>query len=300
MRGLRILLCIGLVITPAIALAGISNGDLPASRWYAHIDLEEMRNAEAGKHLYAWLDREVFDELREESGFDADQEADRITAMSTPDGGLVLSIEGEFTQDSLDKLVAIGASSGELDQFTHSGKTYYFVEDHEGDDHDVSIDGGVYYSVALKNRVIAASSEDQLKSMLDNRGKIDGDYDSGNALVVLTARKSLVQAGINADGIGDDLGWDSNVLNNAKQLALLIADKSGMISIEAQLVAQEEAMANSLASIVRGLISLQVLSDDIDPEVAQFLQSTTVEVDGATLAVEISLEPEDMISVLDD
>ena len=109
MRGLRLFLCrtlfIGLALMPVAVIAGLNDGELPASRWYAHIDLEEMRTAEAGKQLYAWLDKEVFSELREEAGFDADAEADEITAMSTPDGGLVLSVKGNLSQTTRDRII---------------------------------------------------------------------------------------------------------------------------------------------------------------------------------------------------
>ncbi len=57
-------------------------------------------------------------------------------------------------------------------------------------------------------------------------------------------------------------------------------------------------MANSLASIVRGLISLQVFNDDLDPEVAQFLQNTTVDVDDRTLVVKVVLDPRVVVETL--
>lgn len=304
MSGLRKLFCmslfIGLTLTPVAVIAGLKDGDLPASRWYAHVDLEEMRATEAGKHLYEWLDKEVFSELREEAGFDPDTEADELTAMSTPDGGLVFSMTGNFTQKTKDRMIALGAAGGNFDQFSHNDKVYYRVENDEPRVADDVVVENLYYSVALKNQVIAASSESILKSMLDNRGKISGDYDADDALIVLTAKKSLVQAGMDADGLSDERYWDSNVLRNAKQLALLIADKRGQLAIEAHLVAEEAEMANSLASIVRGLISLQVFDEDMDPEVSKLLQSTNVDVDGATLQIEVTMDPETVVGVLDD
>jgi hypothetical protein len=59
-------------------------------------------------------------------------------------------------------------------------------------------------------------------------------------------------------------------------------------------------MANSLASIVRGLISLQAFSDDIDPELSQFLNSTVVAVDGSTLTVKVAVDPELLVDVIVD
>ena len=57
-----------------------------------------------------------------------------------------------------------------------------------------------------------------------------------NALVVLTAEKGLIQAGMQAEQVdvdGDD-GWQSNILRNTEQVALLIADIAGKIGIETQ------------------------------------------------------------------
>ena len=58
-------------------------------------------------------------------------------------------------------------------------------------------------------------------------------------------------------------------------------------------------MADSLASIVRGLISLQVFNDDLDPEIAEFLQNTSVEVDDNKLTVKVALDAEDVIAAID-
>jgi hypothetical protein len=116
---------------------------------------------------------------------------------------------------------------------------------------------------------------------------------------VLSAERNLVQAGVKADELGDDVGWDSNILRNTKQAALLIADEAGKIAIEAQLVTTEKEMADSLASIVRGLISLQIFNDDLDPDVASFLQNTSVEVDDKTLKLRVALDPELVVATLD-
>jgi hypothetical protein len=67
----------------------------------------------------------------------------------------------------------------------------------------------------------------------------------------------------------------------------------------AQLVAAEPVIANSLASIVRGLISLQALSGDVDPELSRFLNSTEVTVDGSTLTVKLAMDPEVLIDAID-
>lgn len=312
MHQVRLFLSILLVGLPVSVVAELSDGDLPAAHWYAHIDLVEMRSSDAGKHLYAWLEDEVFDDLRDEIGFDADQEANVITALATPDGGMLVVIDGDFSQESLDRVVAAGAAASGFNTLEHEGNEYYQIDDdhsrrHDDDDDDddshrrngKSFDNGAFLSVAIKDKLIVTSNEEQMQQIFSNNGRIPGDYDNDGALIVLRGERSFVQAGMHTNEVGDDLGWDSNMLRNTEQLALLISDEEGLLAVEAQLVAKEEQMANSLASIVRGLISLQAFNDDIDPELSQFLNDTAVDVDGATLSVKVAMDPEVLIDAID-
>ncbi|MGI9272640.1 MAG: hypothetical protein ACR2QT_12750 [Woeseiaceae bacterium] len=299
----RLLLIFLFTCVPAAVLAGLGDGDLPAARWYAHVDLVEMRSGDAGKQLYDWLDDEVFEELREEVGFDASKEADTITALATPEGGIMVVVDGKFTQSTQDKIVAIGAAGSDFNALEYGDTVYYFI----GDDDDPgevvhdndSLDDGAYLSLALNNKLIVTSTEEQMHKLIDSNGKIPGDYDNGDSLIVLSAERSLVQAGMSADGIGEDLGWDSNMLRNTKQVALVVADAAGKIAIEAQLIAAEEEVASSLASIVRGLISLQIFNEDMDPEIAEFLQNTKVDVSGATLTVKVAIDADVLVDAID-
>jgi len=96
-----------------------------------------------------------------------------------------------------------------------------------------------------------------------------------------------------------DMGWDSNILRNTEQLALLVSDKAGLLAVHAQLIASEAEMANSLASVVRGLIALQAFSEDVDPELSAFLNNTEVDVKGSTLHVTVSMDPEVLVEAID-
>ncbi len=58
-------------------------------------------------------------------------------------------------------------------------------------------------------------------------------------------------------------------------------------------------MAESLASIVRGLISLQVFNDDMDPDVSAFLQNTSVDVADKKLTISVALDPEVVVAAID-
>ena len=103
-----------------------------------------------------------------------------------------------------------------------------------------SLEDESWVSTDLKNKVIVTSSEEQMQAMLKNGGKIAGSRSHDSALVVLTAEKTLLQAGMNSDALGDDddgdSGWDSNILRNTKQVAFLVTG-----DLSAQLAAKDLA-----------------------------------------------------------
>ncbi len=305
-------LCKKLTVLLLLALPGLTYGELAASglpstsTWYFHVDFDEMRGSDAGKPLYAWLQREVFADVREDAGIDLDKEADRITAFSAEESGAVVLVEGKISQETRDKLLAIAATGEEFDTLEHEGKTFYYVKgDGHGNNGDIKVDSfenGAYFTFALKNRILATSSREQMERLLDSKGKLPMRKTDSRALIVLTAEKSLIQAGIQADQVEDrgEGGWQSNILKNTEQLAVMVADVAGKIAIETQLIATQPEMAESLASIVRGLISLVMFSEDMDPEVAEFLKGTTVDVDGSSLSIKLALDPESIVVALDD
>lgn len=309
MRHIRPLILFFLFLAPVAALSELRTGDLPdASKWYFHADFKEMRSSDAGKHLYAWLQDEVFEDIRDDAGIDLDKEADYLTAFATEDDGAVIVIEGNISQETEDKVIAMGAASGSLDRLGSGKRAYYHIKDDDieidGDDLDIDIDvdsfdNGAYFSFAIKNKLIVTSTQEKMETLLDSEGRFEGVRGKRGQLFVLNAERNLMQAGARTADFDDDQGWDSNILRNTEEAALLIADKSGKIAIEVQLVTTEAEMAESLASIVRGLISLQVFNDDMDPEVAEFLKNTSVGVDDTRLTVSVALDPEVVVAAID-
>ncbi|NCF25161.1 MAG: hypothetical protein GWP60_11525 [Gammaproteobacteria bacterium] len=307
MRISKHLILVLLLALPGLALSELAASGLPAtSTWYFHADFDEMRSSDAGKPIYEWLQREVFADVRDDAGIDLDKEADRITAFSAAESGAVVTIEGSISQETQDKLLAMAAGADEFDTLKHKGKTFYYAK---GDNHEKnnkievdSFENGVYFTFALKNRILATSSREQMERLLDSKGKLPKRSADRGTLIVLTAEKSLIQAGIQADQVEDrgDGGWKSNILKNTEQLAVMIADVAGKIAIETQLIATQPEMAESLASIVRGLISLAMFSEDMDPEVAEFLKGTTVDVEGSSLNIRLALDPDSVVVALDD
>ena len=304
MPVLRLIFFVLLFCVPLTANSGVSVTDFPGNTvWYAHADLEQMRSADSGKGLYNWLDGEVFVEIHEEVGIDIGKETNRITAFADTEHGSVIIVDGPVSQESRDKMLAIATLETELELLKSGGKTYYQFGDADEDsdtDLDALKDGG-YFSFDVKDKIIVTSTEEQITTLLGNNGKIPAMDVNENALFVLSADKSLVQAGLRTDELADDDDdWNSKILRNTKQAALLIADSDGLIAIEAQLVSSEPGMAQSLGSIVNGLIALQAFNDELDPQLVSLIQNTKVEVNDSTLSINTVIDPALIISILDD
>ena len=309
MRTLKIVLFFLLAAAPLSTPAEVLPSNVPANAvWYFHADFEAMRTGEAGASIYMWLDDEVFEEIRDESGVDLSKEARQITAYAEPGDGIVIVFEGDISQTSQDKMLAMATLSGDMELHDAGGKQYYFFSDSsdgedaddesdvddKSDDMDIeSLEDSAYISFAVKDKVIVTSSQDKMKMLLENKGIATIPSGQEGTLFVLSADRNLMQAGVLADEFGDyDDDWDSNILQNTKRIAVLVADEGEKIAVEAQLVTSEPEMASSLASIARGLIALQVFSDDLDDELKGALSGTTVNVEGSQLNIKMTLDPD--------
>jgi hypothetical protein len=305
MAAIRVLFLL-LVTLPFQAGAAVSAGDLPGGTvWYLHADLKTLRSTESGKTIALWFDEEVGTELRDEMGIDLSTEIDTVTAFSDADNGTVIVVEGPITKKTQEKLVALAILEGDVDTREHSGKTYYFAGDEsvtrDGDPFE-DLDEAAYFSFAIPGKAIIASHENQLREMLDSGGKITGSQSHGGALFVLTADVSFVQAGLRTDSFADehDGDWESNILKNTEQAAVLIADKAGQIAVEAQLKSKDPNMTQSIAGIINGLISLQLFNSELPPEMKSLIENTRVEVAGNMLTINTVIDPELVVTVLRD
>jgi hypothetical protein len=205
------------------------------------------------------------------------------------------------------------AADGDLSPIKASGKTYYHFLGEEGDnkldfsngDIDIDIDSledEAWISLALKDKILITGTEEQMQALLANNGKIARRNSHDGALLVLTAEKTLLQAGMNSTAMGDngDSDWDSNILRNTEQVAFLMAAAADKLALEAKFVTAEPEMAESLASVVRGLVSLMAFSDDMDAEAIAVLQGTKVETSGNNLSISLALAPELVVRTLSE
>jgi len=295
---------------PFTSQAGVSTGDLPGDLvWYMHADLEQMRSTESGSPVYQWFDDEVIVEIDNEAGIDLNKEVDSVTAFSTGTDGTVIIVEGPLSRETRDKLLAIATLEASASRRESGGKEYYHVKNEDGDRQEgrrgndplSDFDDAAYFSFSVPNKAIITSSEAQMQELLDSGGKVAGSKSHEGSMFVLTADRTFVQAGLRPDGMAnDDDGWESNILRNTEQVALLISDSAGQIALAAQLVSTDAAMAASIGSIISGLISLSAFNSELGPELQSLIRNTRVKVKDNVLSISTVIDPAIVVKVLDD
>lgn len=309
MSALRLFFFLFLFSFPLHTSGAVTAADLPGDTiWYMHADLQAMRTTESGSKIYAWFEDEVVEEISEETGINLSTEVNSMTAYSDATNGTVIVIDGPLTEESQERLLAIATmqAGGDIDLLEYKGMTYYHIGDEEdegdwGNEPFEDLEDSAWFSFAVDNKAILTSTEKQLQALLDSGGKIAGAGSHDGALFVLSADKSFVQAGMHADNMAsEDDDWESNILRNTKQAAVLIADKDGMIAVEAQLVSTDPKMAAAIGGIANGLISLQAFNSDLDPEIQELIRNTRIEVVENTLSISTVIDPDMVVSVLLD
>ncbi len=309
MRLLKLILLVLCLATPAVAAAEANE----SADWYFHLDLERMRSEPESRGVYSWLQDEVFNEVRTETGIDINAEVDSITAVSVANTGPVIVMQGAFSQATKDKLMALLAAEGDIAPKKSSGKSYFRFGDEDVADRHVlvesrdagyglAIEEGAWISTDVRNKILVTASEKEMQALLARNGRLPGMDGGKGALLVLSAEKTLLQASMDGgflDGNGAS-GWDSNILRNAEQIGLLMAAKAGKIALEAKLVTTDSDMAEALASVARGLISLMSFDESMDAETSAVLQSAKVQTSGNALSVSLALAPELVVRALND
>lgn len=297
-----------IVLVPLSAAADVKVDDLPENTiWYLHVDFEKLRGTESGKILNRWIQWEVYDEINEELGIDLNREVNQFTAFSNTSNGTIMLIDGPVSAASIDKIMAMIREEEPVQTRRHGNQEYFHVGDEErsgrseNDPFD-DLDDSAYFSFAIDGRILITGSESSMQSMLDNGGRVPGARGHDGALLVLSAKQSIVQAGIHPEGLvddDDDDDWESNIVRNTKQAALLVADESGQLAIEAQLESTDPSIAQSIAGIVNGLIGLQAFNSELGPEIQSLIRNTRVEVLENVLSISTVVDPELVLNILE-
>lgn len=283
-----------LLALPALAYAGLAPGELPAgTRWYLHADLAGMRDSEVGRELYGWLDREFFSDLRNDLGVDLGAETDRVTLYSRGEDDAVLAVCGRHSDATRRKVLALAELEAGVEELGAGARRYYRL----GATDDAEFDG--YFSFAVDGLMLFTSEAATMEDLLAAGGRVQQRPTADDTLLILTAERDLMQAGIRADATAGG-SWESQVLKHTREAAFVIADRDGLAAIEVRVVATDPAMAASLGGIVGGLIGLQAMAAGERPALAELLGKTKVSVDEGILAVSALVEPELMVRLLSE
>ena len=287
LKILGVLLLLPFTAAADMNIDGVEVSDL--KNWYIHANFDYMRKTESGKKIYAWMQKEVFSEIKSEAGIDIDKDLNQMMATSDGDSGIIILVNGNVSQENKDRIMALAATQNLDPKPRKAGRReYYWVE---GEDTDEPFDDGAYFSFDIKDKLIVTSSEAAMQDVLGKGGRVPLRQE--NTMFLFSAENGAVGSDPNAE-------WDSNIMQNTEEAALSIADDNGKVRVEASLVATEPEMADSLASIVRGLISLQVFNDEIEPEFADVLRSTKVDVNDRTMSISLSLDSDTVVQTLSD
>jgi hypothetical protein len=259
-----------------------------------------MRDTSVGRQIYDWLSKKILEELREDTGFDADNELDAVTAFSDDAGIGTLILEGDISQDSRDKLLAAIEMGADLSTGAAGNRDYYEIREVDIDKGDLVIEGDtLYMSFARRNAVVVSTTLDGMKRALNAKPR----RNRGKALLVLAADKSLMQAGVDTVALGHGNGrgpWNSGLLREAREVAFVLSDRGGDADMAVRITANDPRTTDSLAAIVRGLVGLQALAEDQDPNVTRLLSSLQIETDSAGMTLALRVAPDVLRAVIDN
>jgi hypothetical protein len=295
-----------------VQAASLGNNDLPAGvNWYAHVNMDLIRNTEAGRHLMQKTVDEALEDIEDELGVNIGDEIEGITLFGSKlpvNQGAVL-LHGSISAESQSAIIAKLDKESTGVFATESGAmTFYSVPegegsmsytDEDGQEEDVSWghNDELFFSFGATQTMITHSMDIML-TFLDSGGMLASlDSIDPGALVVLQADRALMQGGANTGlEIGDT--FDSSVFNNLESVALVVAEENGGLNINAELSANSPEVAMNVRNIVEGLVALKAL-EGADDDVGAILRSIRFESDGDILRVFIPVAA-DQVEALSD
>jgi hypothetical protein len=214
-------------------------------------------------------------------------------------------MQGPVSKTTRDKLMAMMALRGDFDLRDFDGKEYFLAGEEsmafESDGLSIDLEEAAFVSFAIPGKVIVTSHEPPMQALLKNKGRITGGGNHNGAMLVLSADKTFVQAGVKTKAFAENnSGWNSNILRNTEQVAVMVAEQRGLLAVEAQLKSTDARLAQSLGSVINGLISLQAFSDDIPQALRTALSNTKVVTNDAILNISAVFDPADLVRLMSD
>jgi len=299
-----ILLAILVVAADPVRAQPVAASD---SQFYLSVNIDALRGSDASEPLYRFLDGEVLDELRDEFGTGLVDAISGVSIFGTgADQAPAVVLHGIIPPTARDRIVdEVFRDKGEVELKTMHGRNYYEfadleldwdgVEEREGGRHDALL-------IAFGDRGQSMITPDPL---LMDRFLRDGalpEAEMSPELMVLQAERPLAHAGMNNHG--ERAGnrrhgpWESKMLRRVQRIGMVFADAGGSLAFTLEAESESAELAEAMANLVRGLISLKMLSEDPDPKM-RLLDNVEVTTRESSVRLELTIPPEDLEKLLD-
>ncbi len=292
------------VLWLAVALAAVGAraaelkiAEVPAqAKWVAHLDAEKLRASQVGQKLLAEIQADAkataqLNAVQNAVGVDLRKDISDLTLGGGDDkkNHGVMIVRGPFNTEKL--LVALRANP-QHEELAEGDASYHKWFDKGHDNFGAFLPGG--RCVFSENREAAKTTADVIRT---GQGGLTPESALGR-LAKEGAGCIIFAAVDGGEGLPGDKQPQAAVLRKITAAALRVTENAGRVQGElaVQVATAEDAVR--IAEIVRGLIALGLLNEDMPPAVARLAQTAQVKQDGQKIKVLVSCPPEDVLQFL--
>lgn len=274
------------------------------SAFYLAINIDAIRDGRASAPLYAFIDEEILDELRVELGSDAVDAIDGIGIYGTGDSQApVVLLHGNIPASARDRFVdELFQEKGNVELLTRHGRNYFAFSDvqleWEGVNND-DYDGSLLLAFGDRGQTMITPDDDAMSAFL--REGFVPEAVMAEDLMVLKADRTLAQAGLNnRHSVFSDNGgvWESELFRKVDRFALVVADETEALGVTVEAHTASPEMAQALENIVKGIVSLKVLSEDA-AEKLDWLDTLKILSDDSITRLEVRVPSAALEEILD-
>lgn len=237
------------------------------SAFYFGINIDAIRDGQASAPLYAYIDGEILDELRDEFGTGVVDAIDGISIFGVGESQTpVVVLHGDIPRSARDRFVdELFMKKDDVELLTAHGRNYFAFGDVQLDwNRDDGEHGHDSLLLAFGDRgqtMVTPNAE-----IMDNflrRGFVP-DAVMNEDLMVLKANPALAQGSLNNRhaAFSGGGGWNSELFKKVDRFGLVVADGSDALRITVEAHTSSPELARALENIVKGTISLKALSSD--------------------------------------
>lgn len=247
--------------------------------WFAHLNIDRLRNSEVGKQLIAGLDGEAERNLRQ---FERmlnfhpidDLESATVYGTSSDPEEAVALLRGTFDTE---RLTGVAKDSDAYQPVAHPKSTI-----HSWDDQGKRI----YATIANDRLIIIGPELDLLRTATDvvhgDSPPLDPETIYGHAGA---GPAPIIVASANLGALGS-LNIDSKLVGKVKAIYISAGELDGKLLAYAALRTADPRSAKLVDQMLHGVLALAEVSEQVPPEV---IEAFKTKLDGSGISVNVSL-----------